>query len=121
MGSKSVSTDCSGKRFPGCSLRKTSRSCLVKGVIDAGQGRMSEPFQQLVLKEQPFAVLRTWVEHFFQRKYPLFVLLLTHQVDCAESSLTEQLLHTIIAFVIVLHRNANRKRHLFLQHRYLFS
>ena len=67
---------------------------------------MAEPFQQLVLKEQPFAVLRARVDHFFQCEHPVLVASLAHQVDCAGFAPTEQLLHTIVATVIVLQRSS---------------
>src|SRR5258708_9512471 len=77
---------------------------------------MVESFKHLALQEQPFWVLLTRVNHFFQCEYLLFVASLTHQADSAESAFTQQLLHAILASVRILHYSSYRERHLFFQH-----
>src|SRR5712691_4900960 len=87
-------------------------SFIFKDVIDTGQRRVIEPFENLTLEEQTLAVLPARLDELFQRKHLLLDAAVAYQVDSAKPPLTEKFFYTVAVSISILHGRADRKRRL---------
>src|SRR6266849_1181146 len=85
---------------------------IFKDVIDTGQRRVIEPFENLTLEDQTIVVLPTRLDELFQCKHMLLDASIAYQVDSAKPPLAEKFFYTVAVSISILHVRADRKRRL---------